>query len=203
MVETKCKRGFQSHVMCDCEPVHPLTPSEKDVQQRVEKIVFEKFYGGPLSGSTERLAAALIAEFNITALASGSGDHAELARLADLLDLYAAAREDEFTVEDVQLIDRGSGLISALLAENAALRAEMVEWRPIETAPRDGTVILGWSSFFPKRRPVEVAWDPDRYARKPVPRWVARDAVYGRRAFIDHPLTHWLPLPPAPGAEDE
>jgi hypothetical protein len=25
MAETKCKRGFQSHVMCDCEPVHPLT----------------------------------------------------------------------------------------------------------------------------------------------------------------------------------
>lgn len=59
-----------------------------------------------------------------TALASGSGDHAELARLADLLDLYAAAREDEFTVEDVQLIDRGSVLISAILAEIAALRAE-------------------------------------------------------------------------------
>jgi len=89
------------------------------------------------------------------------------------------------------------------ITEAAACIREMVEWRDIETAPRDGTVILGWSSFFPKRRPVEVAWDADRYALRPVPRWVARDSAYSRRAFFDHPLTHWLPLPPAPGAEDE
>lgn len=87
------------------------------------------------------------------------------------------------------------------ISEAAACIREMVEWRPIETAPRDGTVILGWSSFFPTRRPLEVSWDDDRYARKPAPRWVACAAAYNRRAFFEHPLTHWLPLPPAPGAE--
>lgn len=95
----------------------------------------------------------------------------------------------------------GMTYVRSALTEAAACIREMVEWRPIETAPRDGTVVLGWSSFFPSRRPVEVSWDDDRYARKPAPRWVARDAAYGRRAFFEHPLTHWLPLPPAPGAE--
>ena len=110
-------------------------------------------------------------------------------------------------MELVGALDRIAGgafpYTASVATEAAACIREMVEWRPIETAPTDGTVILGWSSFFPTRRPVEAAWDADRYARKPVPRWVARDAVYSRRAFIDHPLTHWLPLPPAPGAEDE
>lgn len=38
------------------------------VQERVEKIVYEDFYGGPLSGSKERLAKALIREFGLSAL---------------------------------------------------------------------------------------------------------------------------------------
>jgi len=96
---------------------HPLTPREK---------VAEIIDGALNSAIPEPWEVANHAtDAILTALASGSGDHAELARLADLLDLYAAAREDEFTVEDVQLIDRGSGLISALLAEIAALREKV------------------------------------------------------------------------------
>ena len=97
---------------------HPLTPREKDVQERVEKIVFEKFYGGPLSGATGRLATALIAEFNLTALASGSGDHAEL---ADRL-LNVSLRWDDADQER----EEASRAITSLIAEIAALRAQVM-----------------------------------------------------------------------------
>lgn len=35
------------------------------IQQKVERIVREKFYTGPLSGATERLTKALIEEFKL------------------------------------------------------------------------------------------------------------------------------------------
>lgn len=38
---------------------------EETLQKKVERIVREKFYTGPLSGATERLAKALIEEFKL------------------------------------------------------------------------------------------------------------------------------------------
>ena len=40
----------------------------EDIQKRVERVVFEDFYGSPLAGSKERLAKALIREFGLSAL---------------------------------------------------------------------------------------------------------------------------------------
>lgn len=93
--------------------------------------------------------------------------------------------------------------------EAAACIREMVEWRPMETAPRDGTqimmrcidpdvqgfgtretphVVIGnWQHPRPNRDPSDGAWN--------VPMcdwWIGEH---------DGVLTHWLPLPPAPGAE--
>ena len=39
-----------------------------EVQMAVERIVRERFYSGPMAGSTERLASALIEEFGLAAL---------------------------------------------------------------------------------------------------------------------------------------
>ena len=47
-------------------------------------------------------------------------------------------------------------------------------WRPIETAPRDGTkVLLFWSDSGRRQRGIEVGyWNDDRNAsRKPRPYW--------------------------------
>lgn len=71
------------------------------------------------------------------------------------------------------------------------------EWQPIETAPRDGSEILIWSHAF-SGTVVIVRWDDDRHANKPIPRWVTRDPVFGRRAFVDRQPTRWMPLPAAP-----
>lgn len=62
------------------------------------------------------------------------------------------------------------------------------EWQPIETAPKDGTPILGW-------------WGLDRYFRGAVVRWVdpsrGWELSWSGERLVDPP-THWQPLPPPP-----
>lgn len=96
----------------------------------------------------------------------------------------------------------------ALLKEAAACIRELVEWRPIETAPRDGSAIL----IAPH---MDVAWwdhGAECWATNVIPLngdrtiaddWKARPVMmfeqYAHNFGIEP--THWLPLPPAPGAE--
>lgn len=76
----------------------------------------------------------------------------------------------------------------------------MANWEPIDTAPRDGTYVIIWSGWFGGRATI-ASWDDDRYANKPIPRWSSSERLYGRRAFIDIPPTHWLPLPTPPAGD--
>lgn len=104
----------------------------------------------------------------------------------------------------------------ALLNEAAACIREMVEWRPMFEAPKDRTPILAriYDDLFPR-----VVGE----ARDDLERW------NGQRVVVHHPglcedgydlgwsvsapvgfgigrddwFSGWLPLPPAPGAEDE
>lgn len=90
----------------------------------------------------------------------------------------------------------------------AACIREMVEWRPIETAPRDGTHIL----IAPH---MDVAlWDhgAERWITNVIPLnsdrtiaddWRARPVMMFEQYASNWGIepTHWLPLPPAPGAE--
>ena len=81
----------------------------------------------------------------------------------------------------------------------AALRsAQVPEWRPIETAPKDGTSILAWRFYS-----VAIRWRPDLDGEFP---W---DAVsleshpstnFTTNGFMedDRALTHWMPLPSPP-----
>ncbi|MNE61266.1 hypothetical protein D3C80_1564680 [compost metagenome] len=92
----------------------------------------------------------------------------------------------------------------------AACIREMVEWRDIETAPRDGTHIL----IAPH---MDVAlWDhgAERWITNVIPLnsdrtiaddWRARPVMMFEQYASNWGIepTHWLPLPPAPGAEDE
>lgn len=125
MADTKCKRGFQSHVMCDCEPTHPLTPREK-----VAAILDDHTtVGGTSASRTGRVNSDELSGLILTALAPGSGDHAELARLAESL------MEDARRVADMPRNEKrdeqagysalASVALTHLLAENAALRARL------------------------------------------------------------------------------
>jgi len=91
------------------------------------------------------------------------------------------------------------------LTEAAACIREMVEWRPIETAPRDGRYILAvmtgadgrWEhlngrAFVIRNRSLSA----DDYD-------LGWDVYPGFGGVSDRWFSGWLPLPPAPGAEDE
>lgn len=75
------------------------------------------------------------------------------------------------------------------------------KWLPIETAPRDGTVVQLWL-----RRP----WSEPRIAYwfEPWGNWqpqgvapdVLRDEISGIGAAVP---SHWMPLPESPGGDDE
>ena len=82
-----------------------------------------------------------------------------------------------------------------------------MQWQPIETAPKDGTEVL----LYAPGRLTYGAWtEPsdvpeikyrDGFAPEPeweefAPFWSSWDGGFTE----DHPPTHWMPLPDAPGA---
>ena len=77
-----------------------------------------------------------------------------------------------------------------------------MEWQPIETAPKDGTVVQGW---------VEVEHDLDGFSSYWVPEIIFHDnewqykhsqGWFGFNNYLMNwrtkRLTHWMPLPPPP-----
>lgn len=69
----------------------------------------------------------------------------------------------------------------------------MSEWQPIETAPRDGTEILGWCEI----GVVVVSWNEQRFHKNPKPYWDSnRQSVTWMREYCQP--THWQPLPQPP-----
>lgn len=79
-------------------------------------------------------------------------------------------------------------------AENeflGALKASDEGWRPIESAPEDGTaVLLGWSDGTPD--PIGVG----RWHDAELGEWISDEAS----SFTSQP-THWQPLPPPPASD--
>jgi len=65
----------------------------------------------------------------------------------------------------------------------------MAEWQPIDTAPKDGSDILGYQSAAGCMR--VVRWDDGGYTKQPG--WRANI-----HSFVELPVTHWQPLPEPP-----
>jgi hypothetical protein len=93
----------------------------------------------------------------------------------------------------------GSRLIVQSMRANALQQAidalppapPVSPWRPIETAPKDGTDILACFGA----NCLVVGWDDD--PEHPGFSWITAD---GPR-YPDQRFTHWMPLPPAPDKE--
>lgn len=68
------------------------------------------------------------------------------------------------------------------------------EWQPIETAPKDGTVVL----LAGCRKPVAAAWLEDE-----IDYWHVDDNKRGPFALRGPGPTHWMPLPKPPAARSE
>lgn len=75
----------------------------------------------------------------------------------------------------------------------------MSEWQPIETAPKDGTIIL----VSDKRSVSAAYWGLAPRASGLVDRnypWTMLDETNGLNGWMDGPSgpTHWMPLPAPP-----
>ena len=87
-----------------------------------------------------------------------------------------------------------------LVAENESLRKD-AGWRPIETAPKDGTLLLLWEEY--DTEPFVGSYGLDGV-------WYASTTYYntdGDACVVDtvcsDAVTHWMPLPPPPDAAKE
>ncbi len=102
----------------------------------------------------------------------------------------------------------------------------MGKWNPIETAPKDGTVIDLWmncsqagghrvTDAYWNEKGEHRTWLDGRWRDVDEPCWYAPNFDYDgadgccetRRVYVDHPMqkkwvwdepTHWMPLPPPP-----
>jgi hypothetical protein len=99
-------------------------------------------------------------------------------------------RDDMPGAVGIGINEAGARIIGALLA---ALEAQQGEWQDIETAPKDGTWVLLWSSHWRDggktvRVPVIAAWSSFSSG------WVNHDGdIYKPTHWA--PLLHW-PEPP-------
>lgn len=109
---------------------------------------------------------------------------AEIKALADRCADYANPHEEV-----------GVAYMRAALAEAATALRSFVDggWRPIETAPKDETEIVGHDQ---KTGTSHVTW-ADRWGD-----WYDRDSHYYSEAPPFQP-THWMPLPTPPAVEGE
>lgn len=106
---------------------------------------------------------------------------------------------------DAQMNTLAEGMVERLAAKVTA--AEREEWQPIETAPRDGTVILAYGNkYYPQGIDApKMAFT--RWKTETRDEWVWLDDVTKQLVTIDESdwdseggisPTHWLPLPPPP-----
>jgi hypothetical protein len=69
----------------------------------------------------------------------------------------------------------------------------MIEWQPIETAPKDGTDIM---LFEPSYGCVIAYWGIAPAGTDDTEQWL--ESYIDERLFKSQPPTHWMPLPKSP-----
>ena len=108
-------------------------------------------------------------------------------RVAKAAETYLHQRAD--FAAPINFADLADAVIEAGLSERDA------GWQPIEDAPRDGTMILGWCRSL-GRHIVYWGAQPEH---NPHATWISATC---RINHIDKP-THWRPLPAPPDPKDQ
>ncbi|MND69712.1 hypothetical protein D3C80_612000 [compost metagenome] len=85
----------------------------------------------------------------------------------------------------------------------SALSAQVQDvagWRPIETAPKDESIIMLFRADEKHWASISTGYfKNDRFARNPKPYWGGpHERSLGIRWYRENPPTHWMPLPEAP-----
>lgn len=108
------------------------------------------------------------------------------AEFDDLIDVYQSAQKDG------SLDDRANARAALKSAYRAAL-ATAQTWQPIETAPKDGKILLLMGDT------IHIGyWSDEKYAARPKPYWATVASWFGVTWMRNNQPTHWMPLPAAP-----
>lgn len=134
----------------------------------------------------------------------------EMGSTADQDGDYLLPVADRATqLADAALIVAAVNALPTLLAELTALRSAAQpaaeRWQPIETAPKDGTWILGINN---RGNQAVIIWsDRAHDLGRLVPGWIHPFSDMGRSPFWNGACgsvaTHWMPLPAPPAAAAE
>ena len=79
----------------------------------------------------------------------------------------------------------------------------MMDWQPIETAPKDVAVLLYRPDAYQWARIAVGQWNDDHFAKRPCPFWGMRPQDTTKRAARAWEPTHWMPLPNPPNEPDK
>lgn len=148
--------------------------------------------------------------------------YTEIHQIGVLADIRKAVGDGEGKLMQEELVKRIEGLVkqvsdlqcallrSQLVAAGLSSAASVVteyQWKPIESAPKDGTEILGWrddcgvfvvrycsAEDFLSQREMENWSDDLRQSLD----WFCADFAHGERLEGDLIPTHWKPLPAGP-----
>ena len=107
---------------------------------------------------------------------------------------YALTAAEPFIAARVDVAVEAATALETLTARIAELEAERA-WRPIETAPRDGTMFLARGKVY-GNIPFACHWDVAPL--HPNGSWI--NSLTKSRLY-DHVPAHWQPLPPLPTPE--
>jgi hypothetical protein len=101
----------------------------------------------------------------------------------DLDDHYIAVSSNIFNGLLNEARSEGRKAADTALSERVAELERGLEWRPIESAPRDGTRVIMWGA----------GWDgPQTHT------WQTAERAEQELAHWHDPPTHWMPLPAHP-----
>lgn len=164
-------------------------------------------------GGPERIRAAIAAY--LAALPRMVPSDAEVEGAARAHDPVGWGWYDRATADDAAHPERQANPTRAMFVADqtrraraalATLSALPTQWRPIETAPKDGTDILGWNSEGCEimRHDEADGGGPEQPSVRAG--WIGAFAFPGcsEGRYESEPQgqpTHWMPLPPMPGAQ--
>lgn len=112
-----------------------------------------------------------------------------------MMDLIERARKEETLLNGYYRMPKAAAVMSELIAALEAAQED--RWRPIETAPKDGTSIL---LYYPDSGVIEGMWF-ERYENGNGGQWsVVSIDQHGCGCCADDSdqPTHWMPLPAPP-----
>lgn len=126
------------------------------------------------------------------------------AQAVDVQNLSDALRLlEEYAAAGVTL---GTDDAARLRANTRALSGEKAGpvdgWQPIETAPKDQTVLV-YPPLWSGRTCSIARYNDDKYCKKPAPYWHRDDDLGQKTRSRGVPPTHWMPIPASPTPDKE